>query len=263
MQNRLRIQLPFEDQSHEVYYEWISPSDSPVILVFLHDAIGSVSQWKNFPHELCAALGLPGLSYDRQGHGKSDGLTRERGANYMHHYAWEELEQVIAQLAPEKKLILIGHSDGGSIALLYASRHPQKVKAVVTMAAHVFVEEITLEGILETRQLFTSGDWLEKLSTHHGEKTKQIFNAWHETWTSDQFRNWNITAVLPFISSPALIIQGEDDNYGTEKQVDEIMEHISSVTKEKWMIPAPCGHAPWKKKPKELIEKIKLFLQQI
>jgi pimeloyl-ACP methyl ester carboxylesterase len=126
MQNRIRIQLPFEDLSHEVYYEWISPSDSPVILVFLHDAIGSVSQWKNFPHELCAALGLPGLSYDRQGHGKSDGLTRERGANYMHHYAWEELEQVIAQLAPEKKLILIGHSDGGSIALLYASRHPKK-----------------------------------------------------------------------------------------------------------------------------------------
>lgn len=236
-------------------------SSSDTVLVFLHDAIGSVSQWKDFPQLLCKQTHLPGLLYDRSGHGTSGPLTGHRQPDYMHRYAWEELAAVVQSKLRDKKLILVGHSDGGSIALLFASQFPQQVKAIITMAAHVFVEEITLEGIRATRDTFAEGDWMDKLKKHHGNNTESIFEAWWKTWLSPGFRNWNIEDRLTHVVCPVFAIQAKDDNYGSEKQVDAILHGISGGG-EKWMIDGKCGHAPWKSRTNEVVSAIAHFIHQ-
>lgn len=235
------------------------PDAKEIVLVFLHDAIGSVSQWRNFPESVCNKLSLPGIVYDRKGHGKSPSLEGIRNVDYMHRYAWDELPEFINQTAPDKKLILIGHSDGGSIALLFAAKFPEKTLGIITMAAHVLVEEITLNGIRETAKKFETGEWMEKLRKHHGENTKTIFEAWWKTWTSPEFKDWNIREHLANITCPVFAIQGVDDNYGTEDQVDRILYAIEAYG-EKWMIDESCGHAPWKSHSEELIDRINTFI---
>lgn len=248
------------DEINKIHHTIIhQDTESNFLLVFLHDAIGSVTQWKDFPALLCKKMQLPGLVYDRKGHGHSPALDNERTTDYMHDYAWKELPALLEKLYPEKKYILVGHSDGGSIALLYASRFPEKVAAVVTMAAHVFVEEITLEGIRNTEMEFRSGEWMKKLTKHHGTNTLPVFEAWWKTWLSPEFRNWNIEDCLKNISAPCFVIQGKDDNYGTEDQVERIMNGISGFGK-KWMIEGECGHAPWKTRKEECINEINAFL---
>lgn len=215
--------------------------DDNTIVLFLHEALGSIAQWKDFPQNLCNQFGLNGLVYERCGHGSSSQLTEKRGSDYLHNYALIELRQLILEvLAPEKKVILVGHSDGASIALIYASMFPKNIIGIISMAAHVVVEDETLAGIEPAVRAFENGK-LDGLIKYHGEKTSELFYAWANTWNLPEFRDWNICDDLKRISAPILAIQGKNDQYGTEKQLDLIVQNAPNVQKE---FISDCGHHP-------------------
>jgi len=233
----------------------IMNSDESTILIFLHEALGSIAQWKSFPQDLCEALQLNGIIYEREGHGNSSPLSQLRDKNYMHDYAFKELSSLIEIiLSPDKKVLLIGHSDGASIALLFASRYPKNVIGVVSMAAHVIVEDLTLEGIVPAVEAFEMKK-LEGLRKYHGEKTNDLFYAWAKTWNLPSFRDWNICNELKIINCPVLAIQGENDQYGSEKQLLLIQENIPHKTTLKLI--KNCGHHPHLERGLDVIQLIK------
>jgi pimeloyl-ACP methyl ester carboxylesterase len=210
-------------------------------LVFLHEGLGSISLWRDFPQALCRRTGREGIVYDRWGHGGSEPLDRPRGVDYLHDEARIFLPAVLDALGIERA-VPIGHSDGGTIALLFAAQAPERAAAIVTEAAHVFVEDVTLTGIRAAVEAYATTDLPRRLAKHHGDKTDAVFRAWHETWLSPAFRVWNIEAELPRIGCPALILQGEDDEYGTRAQVDAIVRQVSGPV-ESALLPG-CAHVP-------------------
>lgn len=225
-------------------------TDDSCVLVFLHEALGSIGQWKGFPQQLCNALHLNGIVYEREGYGHSSALRKQRTNRYLHEYAWEELPELLDTILPkEKQVVLIGHSDGASIALLYAARFPKRVKAVVSMAAHVLVEEITRKGIAPAVQAYKAGK-LEGLRKYHGDKTKELFYAWANTWNLPEFRDWNICEDIETVTCPVLALQGVNDQYGTFLQLDLIEKAIRKGQVTKTMIPR-CGHHPHLEVPEQ------------
>jgi pimeloyl-ACP methyl ester carboxylesterase len=218
------------------------PDPTKPTIVFLHEALGSVAQWLDFPKQIAEKTGCNAFAYDRLGHGLSDPMINKRDVNYLHYEAWEILPALLAE-AGIKQPILIGHSDGGSIAILYASRFP--ALALITEAAHVFVENITLAGI--EHALTIKDSLLKSLFRFHGEKTIDLFMAWSDTWRHTMFKNWNIEPHLKNINCPSLIIQGSKDQYGTNEQVKRIIKGIGKYAEE--LIIPDCGHAPHKEKP--------------
>lgn len=233
----------------EIAYQWVRPAElqEDFIIVFLHEALGSIDQWRRFPRLLCDALGAKGLVYERQGYGSSSPFSSKRDSSYLEKYALDELPQVISKLAPDKKIILVGHSDGGSIALLYASKYPENISGVITMAAHVMVEEVTLAGIQPAIDAYQAGK-LDGLKKYHGEKTEAVFYAWAHTWLSEEYRSWNICDKITQ-STPSLILQGDQDEYGTEKQLELIESKLKNVTT--YLIP-DCHHQPHLEKTEEI-----------
>ncbi|MBC9813826.1 alpha/beta hydrolase [Crocinitomicaceae bacterium CZZ-1] len=225
-------------------------TDDSCVLVFLHEALGSIGQWKGFPQQLCNALHLNGIVYEREGYGHSSALRKQRTNRYLHEYAWEELPELLDTILPkEKQVVLIGHSDGASIALLYAARFPKRVKAVVSMAAHVLVEEITRKGIAPAVQAYKAGK-LEGLRKYHGDKTEELFYAWANTWNLPEFRDWNICEDIETVTCPVLALQGVNDQYGTSLQLDLIEKAIRKGQVTKTMIPR-CGHHPHLEVPEQ------------
>lgn len=241
-----------------LHYEEITSTqtrkNSPVV-VFLHEALGSIPQWKDFPRLLCEELQLNGIIYERQGYGKSSALKSNRKANYLHKYALEELPQLIDAIYPfDQQFILVGHSDGGTIALLYAAHYPEKVRALVTIAAHVINEPETIAGITPTIFAFENGK-LDKLFNYHGVKTNKLFYAWANTWLSQEFLNWNICLEIEKLECPSLILQGEKEQYGTYKQLDLIKKNTRGNSETIFI--SNCGHHPHLEKNLETIEMIK------
>lgn len=218
-----------------------SPGTRSPTIVFLHEGLGSIGQWRDFPAALCMMTGLEGLAYDRWGYGKSDPVSLPRPVRYMHDEALTALPELLTRCSI-KESILIGHSDGGSIALIYASAYPGGVCGIVTLAAHVFVEDVTVKGIEEALQVYRTTDLPERLSKYHGANTDLMFRGWAETWLSPEFRSWNIEEHLPGVGCPVLAIQGVDDQYGTPAQVKSITEKVTGPAR-KLLIPA-CGHIP-------------------
>lgn len=212
-------------------------------LLFLHEALGSIGQWKSFPQQLCDLLGADGIVYERQGHGESKPLAQKRDASYLHKAAYEELETFIDQNLKGRKYLLVGHSDGASIALLHAAKFPTNCIGVISMAAHIFVEEETLAGIYPAIDAFENGKLKTALEKYHGDKTNDLFYAWSNTWLSTAFETWNIEAEIATINCPVLAIQGQDDQYGTEAQLDGIVSAIQPGMVNKLFMPN-CGHAP-------------------
>ena len=222
-------------------------------IVFLHEALGSVAQWGDFPQLIQEKTGFNVLVYDRLGHGLSDAATNKREKDYLHHEAWHVLPSVLNHFNIQNP-ILWGHSDGGSIALLFGARFP--TEALITEAAHIFVENITLEGI---KAAVARKDFLiERLSYYHGNKTQDLWDAWANIWLQPSFRDWNIEKFLPQIKCPALIIQGENDVYGTENQIKSIVAGMDEKAKA-LMIPN-CGHAPHKEATGIVLENSLNFL---
>ncbi len=211
------------------------------VLVFLHEGLGSIPRWKGFPAALCQATGLPGLVYERWGFGGSEALALPRPKDYLSREAEDALPEVLAACGVTRP-VLVGHSDGGSIALLYAAAFPERAEACVTLAAHVFVEEVTRAGIEAVVARWEAGDLRPRLTRYHGANTEAAFRGWAETWLDPGFRDWNVEHRLPAVTCPALIVQGADDAHGTPAQVDAIAKGVSGPV-ETWMIPG-CGHSP-------------------
>ena len=210
-------------------------------LVFLHEGLGSVGQWKDFPLSLCKRTGLPALVFDRWGYGKSERCEAAGDAGYLHAEALSSLPQVLAHFGIEKS-IQVGHSDGGSIALMFAAAHPEKVCCLITEAAHVFVEDVTLAGIRDAVKVYEETNLRKRLAKYHGEKTDLVFKRWSQTWLAPFFREWNIENYLPKVNCPVLAIQGRDDPYGTPAQVDAIVRQVSGPSS--GLVIPDCGHIP-------------------
>ena len=224
-----------------MYYHLISGEADKPCLVFLHEGLGSTAMWKAFPEMLCRQTGCPGLLYDRLGYGRSSGLASPRRVNYLHEYALIELPRVIAALIPDRRFFLIGHSDGGTISLIYASQKPELLAGVISEAAHVFVDSKTLQGIRAAVQEFQAGK-LDALFKYHADKTVAVFEDWYRTWLSDWFRPWRIEYLLPSIECPALILQGMEDPYGTMAQAETIAAKVSG--RRHLQMIQNCGHTP-------------------
>ena len=236
-----------------LYAEVCTKEDT--LLIFIHEALGSIGQWKGFPQVLCNTLGLNGIVYEREGYGQSSALRNARDNDYLNKYAWEELPELLdIILSTDKKVILVGHSDGGSIALLYASKFPNRVVGVISMAAHVIVENETIEGILPAVKAFQAGK-LEGLRKFHGDKTDQIFFAWSNIWLSEKFLKWNICEDIKGIQCPVLLMQGDKDQYGTIQQLALIKQSIShEEVSVAWI--KDCGHIPFIQQPEIVLDYI-------
>lgn len=239
-------------------YKVIDP-EKPTI-VFLHDSLGSIVLWRDFPQKIAQELGCNYLIYDRIGYGKSDPmLSYERPVDYL-----EKEAVVLDDFFSYLKLnavVLFGHSDGGSIALIYAARYPDKVKGVICEAGHIFVEEKTLQGIKNAIAQYESTNLSLRLSKYHGEKTETIFKAWTLTWTSDDFRNWNIENLLSDIVCPLLFIQGDLDEYGTLIQVENTINKVSGNAQK--FIVYGSGHTPHKEFPSETLSEAVRFIKNL
>lgn len=230
--------------------------DRPVI-VFLHDSLGCIALWRDFPEKLGVLTQCDVLVYDRQGYGDSCPFSYDQRDN---DYMELEADLLIALLDEHQlqQVILFGHSDGGSIALIAAGKYPERVRAIITEGAHIFVEEETLQGIRVAATLYQTTDLKQKLEKYHGAKTDALFHAWADTWTSEAFRAWHITHWLPEIHCPALIIQGERDEYGTLAQVEGILAQSNGYSES--LILPDAGHTPHKEVPETVLKKTAEFI---
>ena len=198
------------------------------------------------------------LVYDRQGYGKSCGFAyAQRDLDYMHQEAL--ILNDLLDFNSIGEAILFGHSDGGSIALLAAAIFPDRFRAIVTQGAHVYVEEITLAGIREAQQSYQNTDLPRRLARYHGDKTEAMFLAWAQTWTRPDFRDWNIESFLRSITCPVLALQGKEDEFGSPKQVADIVRQVSGKA-ESFLFPG-LGHNPHKEAPEQVIEVVEGFLR--
>ena len=223
-------------------------------LVLLHDGLGSVGLWRGFPRALADATGRRTVAFSRYGHGQSDPPARPRTPTFMHEEALTVLPDVLARLELDSP-VLIGHSDGASIALIHAAHHP--VGGVVAIAPHVFVEEICLAEIRRARDNYMSGTLKQRMARHHADPDAAFF-GWNDVWLHPEFPQWDITEEISRIRSPVLLIQGEHDEYGTMAQLDAI-EHASGVRVHR--VHLDCGHAPPVERPDETVEAIVRWLE--
>jgi pimeloyl-ACP methyl ester carboxylesterase len=231
------------------------------ILVFLHEGLGCSSQWKDIPQVLSDELQIAALVYDRYGYGLSQEISEIRTKYFLKDEAVKVLPQLFQQLQlDDYAKILYGHSDGGTIALYYAALVKDRIKAIITEAAHVFVEEITLKGLHSVVEYYDSGKLSDKLKQFHNENTENMFRSWTDVWLSEEMRNWNIEELLTHINCPVLVIQGENDNYGSLKQVNSIEENVSGAV-ESLVIP-DCGHIPHHQSRDIVVKYVTDFIKQ-
>ena len=237
----------------------IVSEDRPT-LIFLHDSLGCIELWRDFPQLVGEATRCNVLVYDRQGYGKSSPLGNiDRENNYLEVEA-DVLNELIEKLSI-KSAILFGHSDGGSIALIAAAKYPEKIICVITEGAHIFVEDITLQGIKVAVEAYRTTNLHQKLTKYHSNKTDAVFWAWANTWLSEEFKPWTIEHFLPHIKCPVLVIQGEEDEYGSLAQVDGIISQIAGET-QKYIIPL-IGHTPHKEAKELVLAQTVAFINQI
>ena len=235
------------------------PSDRELPeLVFLHEGLGSVSHWRDFPARVALATGCPVTVYSRYGSGQSDMLSEPRGVRYMHDEALATLPALLERLQIENP-ILIGHSDGGSIALVYAGSH-DRVRGLILLAPHVFVEELSITSIAEAKTLFKTTDLPQKLGRHHRDAAR-TFWGWNNIWLHPDFRRWNIEEYLPRITCPALVIQGLEDQYGTMAQVEAIRKQSGGSVEV--LALADCKHSAHRDQAEKVLEVLGKFVADL
>ncbi|QEC45955.1 alpha/beta hydrolase [Pseudobacter ginsenosidimutans] len=239
--------------------EFKTGSTLPTI-IFLHDSLGCISLWRSFPQELGQLAQCNVLVYDRQGYGASAAFNSEKRQNDYLEIEADNLVKLMDACRIDKA-ILFGHSDGGSIALIAAAKYPERCTAVITEGAHIFVEEITLAGIRNAVTDWQTTSLKQKLEKYHGNKTESVFHAWTDTWLNPQFRSWNIEHFLPRIQCPVLVIQGENDEFGSIAQVEGILSGVSGKVK-KWMAPE-LGHTPHKESKATVLQQAAGFLREV
>jgi pimeloyl-ACP methyl ester carboxylesterase len=234
-----------------------TPPGAARTLVFLHEGLGSVSLWREWPWRLGAATRSAVLVYSRYGHGESEVLGEPRTPRFMHDEA-AALGDLLARLAVVEP-VLVGHSDGASIALLHAAADPA-VRGVVAIAPHLFVEEHGLGGIRAAREAFATGDLGLRLARHHRDPWR-TFRGWNDVWLSPAFRAWDIREAIDRVACPVLAIQGEADQYGTMAQLDELALRLGGSSTELRL--PDCGHAPHRQEPEAVGAAIAHFVASL
>jgi pimeloyl-ACP methyl ester carboxylesterase len=224
-------------------------------LVFLHEGLGSISHWKRFPARVAATTGLPAVVYSRYGSGNSDLLEEPRPVTFMHDEALKALPELLTKLNLETP-ILIGHSDGASIALIYAGAH-NRVRALVLLAPHVFVEDLSVKSIAQAKAEFETTNLSEKLARYHRDAAR-TFWGWNNIWLHPDFRRWNIEEYLPRITCPILVIQGLDDQYGTMAQAEAIARQARGPVEILRL--ADCRHSAHRDQPDAVLQGIAQFV---
>ena len=219
---------------------WIEPQTPgcPAI-VMLHEGLGSIALWKDFPEQLAARTGCGVLVYSRYGHGNSEKLAEKRRVDFMHHEGEVVLPEVLARLGIERP-ILLGHSDGGSIAIIFAGKYPDAVRGLILEAPHVFVEDLSVASIAQAKVMFETTDFRQRLGRYHA-NVDETFWGWNDIWLDPEFRSWNTEEYVPEITCPVLCIQGEQDEYGTAEQVNAIQR---AVPQTEILMLADCKHSP-------------------
>ena len=245
--------MPFATAAgRSIAYEWIGePASGKPTLVFLHEGLGSIRQWRDFPDKVAAATGCRALVYDRYGYGQSDVLQEaRRTVRFMHDEALQALPELLRALVIENPL-LIGHSDGASIALIHGGAG-HDLRGVVAMAPHVFIEPICLTSIQKAAQAFESTDLAQRLGRYHRDARK-TFYGWADVWLDPEFKGWDIRDdYLPNVRCPVLAIQGADDEYGTMAQLDEIARRVKGPCE--LLKLKDCAHAPFRDQPERTLE---------
>ena len=254
---RTAVQLGGNEIEIHRYRETVA--DRPT-LVLLHEGLGSVSTWRDFPAALAARTGAEVTVYSRYGYGRSTVRREPFAVDYMHKAAREELPALLDVLGIERPL-LVGHSDGASIALIFAGLHPDRVQGLVLEAAHVFTEALCVASIAEIQRMFEASDDLrDRLARHHADP-EASFRGWNDVWQLPAFLDWNIEEYLPAIGCPALVIQGADDEYGTLEQVARI-ERGSGGPVER-LILDNCGHAPHRDRRDSVLAAMARFVERL
>jgi pimeloyl-ACP methyl ester carboxylesterase len=251
-------------QPLRIEYQWVgSAAAGAPVLVFLHEGLGSVAMWRDFPARLCEAAGVRGLVYSRPGYGRSTPRpAAERWTpRFMHSQAHEVLPALLRALDVDparEPLWLFGHSDGGSIALLYAAAFPQALRGAIVLAPHIFVEDVSVTSIEQARDAYLETDLKQRLARYH-EDVDSAFWGWNDIWLDPAFRAWNIEADIATIRCPLLAVQGVDDEYGTLEQIRGIARIVPQA---RLLELAACGHSPHKEQPQAVIEAAARFLRE-
>ncbi|HEY2862497.1 MAG TPA: alpha/beta hydrolase [Casimicrobiaceae bacterium] len=248
-----------EVAGHRLECLHVNGPDTAPMLVFLHEGLGSVAMWKDFPARVARATGCPALIYSRAGYGRSSPASLPRTPDYMQVEALTILPALLDRLGINDP-VLIGHSDGASIALLHAGSGVRPVLAVVALAPHVFVEDISIAGITEARRSYETTDLPSRLARRHTDPDA-AFRGWNDIWLSPAFRSWNIEASLPGIHCPLLLIQGRDDEYGTFAQLDAIERQAAGDVVRIEL--ADCRHSPHRDQPQATLAAIAEFVSMI
>jgi pimeloyl-ACP methyl ester carboxylesterase len=243
-----------------INYHWIDGASGKPTLVFLHEGLGSIGQWRDFPAKVAAATGCRALVYDRYGYGQSDVLVeKQRTVRFMHDEALIALPELLKAVGIENP-VLIGHSDGASIALIHAgAKHA--VRGVAAMAPHVFIEPECLKSIDKAAHAFENTDLKDRLGRYHRDARK-TFYGWADVWLDPQFKGWDIRGdYVANIRCPVLGIQGHDDIYGTMAQLDEIEHRVKGPCK--LLKLKDCGHAPFREQPEKTLEAVTTFIKAL
>ncbi len=234
-----------------------SRAGAPTI-VFLHEGLGSVAMWRDFPTRVAEATGCPVVVHSRYGYGKSDVRQEPLAVRYMHDEGLEALPEFLDKLGIDEP-ILFGHSDGGSIALIHAGAH-DRVKALVLEAPHVFVEDVSVQSIAAAKVAYETTDFAQKLARYHKD-AERTFWAWNDMWLDPAFRAWNIEEYLPRVECPVLAIQGRDDEYGTLAQIEAIARQAKGPVE--LLALERCRHSPHRDQPEAVIEAVTRFVAKL
>ena len=257
--------VDLEERGRPVRVEtaWVGPEapDRPLI-VLLHEGLGSLAMWRDFPARLCAALGCRGLVYSRPGYGRSTPRRADEtwAPDYLHRQALGLLPALLDALAVRRPCVLFGHSDGGSIALIHAAHFPARIAALVVLAPHIFVEPVALAGIRAARAGYVATAAMRQRLARYHDDVDSAFFGWNDAWLAPEFTAWNIEPLLDDIRCPLLAIQGEEDEYGTMAQIDGIAARVPATTLLKL---ADCGHVPHRDRPDEVIEATRALLERL
>ena len=224
-------------------------------IVLLHEGLGSVAMWRDFPARLAARTGRTVVAYSRWGYGASEALAGAREVAYMHREGEVVLPGLLAQLGCERP-VLFGHSDGASIALIAAGAHPDLAAALILEAPHVFVEDLSIASIEQARAAWATTNLPARLSRYHDDP-QGAFRGWNDIWLDPRFRAWNIEASADAVRCPVLVVQGDRDEYGTYEQIARIVRRIPGAES---MLVAGAGHSPHRDAPEAVLERVAAFL---